>query len=84
MSHRIYFLFFAGFLPIFCSCRKDTNRFEWKVDQRHMEVSLKKEYDSLMLSIWIQTVPVILSGNYLILSINLIMVILPGTVFPKL
>lgn len=31
---------------MFCSCRKE-NRFEWQVNQRHMEVSLNKESDSL-------------------------------------
>ena len=31
---------------MFCSCRKE-NWFEWQVNQRHMEVSLNKESDSL-------------------------------------
>ena len=46
MSHRIHFLIFTGLLLMFCSCRKE-NRFEWQVNQRHMEVSLNKESDSL-------------------------------------
>lgn len=47
MSYRIHFFILAGFLPLFCSCRKDANRFEWEVDGRHLEVSLNKECDSL-------------------------------------
>lgn len=47
MSYRIYFLIFAGFLFIFCSCHKYTNRFEWEVDQRCLEVFLNKKSDSL-------------------------------------
>ena len=46
MSYRTSFLLLTGLMPIFCSCH-DNNRFEWKVAQKHMEVSLNKESDSL-------------------------------------
>ena len=72
MSYRTSFLLLTGLMPIFCSCH-DNNRFEWKVAQKHMEVSLNKESDS----------PVILPGNCPTLSINLIMEILQETEFPK-
>ena len=47
MSYRIYFLILTGLLSIFYSCHKDSDKFEWKVNQRHIEVSLNKKSDSL-------------------------------------
>ena len=46
MSYRTSFLLLTGLMPILCSCH-DNNRFEWKAAQKHMEVSLNKESDSL-------------------------------------
>ena len=46
MSYRTSFLLLTGLMPILCSCH-DYNRFEWKAAQKHMEVSLNKESDSL-------------------------------------
>ena len=77
MSHRIHFLIFTGLSLMFCSCRKE-NRFEWQVNQRHMEVSLNKESDSLYV-IHLNTDQPSHFGNCLIQSISLIMEMLQET-----
>ena len=81
MSYRTSFLLLTGLMPIFCSCH-DNNRFEWKVAQKHMEVSLNKESDSLYV-IHLDTDRPSHSTWKLPYPVNLIMEILQETEFPK-